>query len=345
MAKRSDIRKLLALIADGTNADVPAAVKTGWRKFRKNKARSGWLDDPRIQGFGMAPKIKDGEILDEYVLKVYVDAKVELEDIQAPVPPFVVIPGIEGRIATDVDGIGKVRLDAGPPYIAHFIPNERPALPGYSVSHPESGSGTFGCIVTRDDELFILSNAHVIANDGLGNKGDDPDPILYPGVGDGGSQPNDIIGRLADFVPIKFGEHESNLVDAAIARVLSGNVRSFIPMIGVPNGVNETIREKDRVFVFGRTSGYQSGTVLDLDAVVKAEYKLPDGSKGLATLKNQVKCTNYSKAGDSGAAVVDERNNVVGLHFASTDNDTASFFNPISAVTRELDVRVVTYNV
>ena len=62
MAVRSDIRKLLALIADGTKADVPSALKSNWRKFRKNKTLSGWLDDPGIQGFGLAPKIKDGQV-------------------------------------------------------------------------------------------------------------------------------------------------------------------------------------------------------------------------------------------------------------------------------------------
>jgi hypothetical protein len=61
---------------------------------------------------------------------------------------------------------------------------EKPkAVPGSGLGHPDVTVGTFGCLVRKagDEGLFILSNSHVLANEGLARIGD---PIVQPGAHD-----------------------------------------------------------------------------------------------------------------------------------------------------------------
>lgn len=329
------IKHVLTLIADGNKADVPKALKNAWKKYRK-RPESAWLDDEHIVGFEMDPKITDDDVRhdEEDVLRVTVDEKVDPADLEHPVPDFISLPGIGLKIPTDVEAEGQVSLDASE-NIAHRPP---PAKPGYSIGHPDSGAGTFGCVVTRDNELFILSNSHVIANYGRGKKG--KDPVLYPAVPDGGRR-DDKIGTLVDFAKVAL--NQSNLVDAAIAQVRRGTVRSRIPVIGLPRGVNEDLAKRDDVQIYGRTSSHRRGRVTNVDKLIKVPWRMADGSSVNVMMKHQVKCTRYSDNGDSGSVVVDDGHCIVGLHFAHTE--TASYFTPIRAVLDSLKVKVVTRNV
>jgi hypothetical protein len=56
--------------------------------------------------------------------------------------------------------------------------------------------------------------------------------------------------------------------------------------------------------------------------------------------RDQVLCTRYSDEGDSGAAILNMANRVVGLHVAGTPS--ASIFNRITHVLRLLDLDLVT---
>ncbi len=99
---------------------------------------------------------------------------------------------------------------------------ERPVPIGVSTGHPDITAGTIGCRVTRvaDDNTtllyYALSNNHVYANL---NKATIGDNVLQPGSIDGGVDPDDAIGTLAAFEPIKFGPRYSNTIDAPMADV------------------------------------------------------------------------------------------------------------------------------
>jgi hypothetical protein len=52
--------------------------------------------------------------------------------------------------------------------------------------------------------IYILSNSHVLANEGVAEKGD---VIVQPGVFDDGKAPGDVIAKLADWVPFEYAVH------------------------------------------------------------------------------------------------------------------------------------------
>jgi hypothetical protein len=216
-------------------------------------------------------------------------------------------------------------------------------------------------LVRRGADCFILSNNHVLANS---NQAHDDDPILQPGPSDGG-QPDDKIAELADYVPLDFGDRQAggcrpalarllspfrspapadhaaayppgeNEVDAALARPLSQHlVRPDILEIGTPEGVGEATLGTD-VQKSGRTTGYTTGRIIQIDVSVQVTYGLRK-----ALFVDQLMAGAMSQPGDSGSAVLDMDRRVVGLLFAGSD--TTTLINPIQAVLEALKIEIVT---
>ena len=75
--------------------------------------------------------------------------------------------------------------------------------------------GTAGSLVTDGTNDYILSNSHVLAREGAGIVGED---IMHT-VSSACSNNALHIGELAADVPLGFGRRNTNLVDAAVARV------------------------------------------------------------------------------------------------------------------------------
>jgi hypothetical protein len=234
-------------------------------------------------------------------------------------------------------------------------------MPGISCGHIDVSAGTFGCLVRRDDDLFILSNNHVLANSNKASKGD---AIIQPGQYDGGTL-SDQIATLEDWVPLNMGVQEStcpwaktvvellnvlaktlgsssriaafqeepaeNVVDCAIARPLSPDlVVPEIMQIGIPKGVGVGALGM-QVQKTGRTTGYTSGKITQVDVTVQVDY---DGQ--MVQFVDQFMATGMSAGGDSGSAVLDMAGNVIGLLFAGSE--LATLINPIQAVLDALNV-------
>jgi hypothetical protein len=241
----------------------------------------------------------------------------------------------------------------------------RPAPGGVSIGHKDITAGTLGCLVKKNDQIFILSNNHVLANS---NQAEIGDPILQPGPYDGGSYPDDHIANLEEFVPVQFigldsdcplaiatasflngiatllGSHIrmkainqqalDNLVDAAIARPLNpSDVSDEILEIGTIQGSAEaelgmTIKKS------GRTTGLTTGVVEQVDVSVNVQY----GEGKIALFTDQLMAGAMSQGGDSGSAVLDDTNRLVGLLFAGSD--TTTVINRIENVFSLLGVSV-----
>jgi hypothetical protein len=218
-----------------------------------------------------------------------------------------------------------------------------------SVGHRDITAGTLGCWVKKNGQFFILSNNHVLANSNAAQIGD---PILQPGPYDGGSLPGDHIANLSEFIPISFTDAPStcpfasgvagilnglasivgsdarlkavrasaqeNLVDAAIARPLNDqDVKNEILEIGVLNGVAQgglgmAIKKS------GRTTALTTGEIQQLDVTVNVQY----GEGQTAVFTDQLLAGAMSQGGDSGSAVLDNSNKLVGLLFAGSDTTT-----------------------
>ncbi|HID88817.1 MAG TPA: hypothetical protein EYP52_03805 [Anaerolineae bacterium] len=302
---------------------------------------------------GIGYKVSKGIRTDEISIIVSVTHKVDPSALSVE---DLVPRELEG-VRTDVVETGILR--------AHQKPTDRwrPAPPGVSIGHSQVTAGTFGCLVRRGEEIFLLSNNHVLADLNRGRPGD---PILQPGTADGGTM-EDRIGTLAEFTPLDFGTEEPecqvarwlaqglnrlaalvgsshrlqpvrqtpgiNRVDAALARPLSPDlVTNEILYIGTPVGVG-TATLGTRVQKTGRTTGYTTGTITQIDATVRIDYYGPS-----ALFEGQLVASPMSQPGDSGSAVLDMEEHVVGLLFAGSD--AATIINPIDEVLTALDVEI-----
>ena len=254
-------------------------------------------------------------------------------------------------------GSGPQRYEAfSPPFVPADAPSEsfgtepalevdiqplrgrvRPAQGGYSVAHPRVTAGTIatgvvdrGALPGIPSKYYLLSNNHVLANSNAASLGD---PILQPGPADGGTFPADVIGRLARFVPIRFGGPD-NFVDAAIAEVPFHQLSREIFGIGHPAKQIAGVAVNQIVQKTGRTTNYTQGRVQVLNATVNVNY----GGGRVARFVRQIVTTAMSAGGDSGSLVLDLDDRPIGLLFAGSS--VATILNPIVAVQSLLGIRI-----
>jgi hypothetical protein len=253
------------------------------------------------------------------------------------------IPSQIGGLPTDVVQTGIIRA------LQSHTARYRPAPGGVSIGHKDITAGTLGCLVKRGGQLFILSNNHVLANSNAAQIGD---PILQPGAYDGGRFPDDHIANLEAFVPISFAggssgcstargiadflnsiarvmgsdarmqaittQAEDNLVDAAIARPLNPNdVKDEILKIGTLQGtaageLGMAIKKS------GRTTALTTGEIQQVNVTSTVQY----GENKTALFTDQLLSGAMSQGGDSGSAVLDSNNRLIGLLFAGSENST-----------------------
>lgn len=246
----------------------------------------------------------------------------------------------------------------------------RPAQPGVSIGHYKISAGTFGALVKDKEtgDLLILSNNHVLANitNGVDDRARKGDPILQPGSYDNGNKPDDVIGYLERFIPLKWSSGSgnvcpvaaagekilnfilhlfkpsynirftkssgANIVDCAVARPANEKaVSGKILEIGEVKGVKEPSVGM-RVLKSGRTSGLTQGEVKVVSATV--QVKMTETEQ--ATFEDQFITEPMSKPGDSGSLVVDRNNNAVGLLFAGSEKATVC--NRITNVLDSLNI-------
>ena len=313
------------------------------------------LGKQNVVGVGLGYKVSEGASTGELSLVVSVSRKQPISALSLTD----LVPKVLDGIKTDVLETGVLRaFDLGP------RDRWRPVVPpGVSVGHYHITAGTFGCLVRRGEEVFILSNNHVLADVNNGQVGD---AILQPGPSDGGTS-DDRVATLADYVPIDFGtapaecpiaelvaktlnfiaaafgsSHQlqatqqtdgTNTVDAALARPLTPDlVNNDILYIGAPTGVG-TASLGTEVQKTGRTTGHTQGTINQIDATLRIDY---NGRSALFT--GQLVAGAMSQPGDSGSAVLDMDKRVVGLLFAGSNVTT--IVNPIDEVLSALNVDV-----
>ena len=268
------------------------------------------------------------------------------------------VPGEIRGIPTDVVETGILRAQL------ERTDRWRPAPGGVSIGHPSVTAGTLGCLVRKNGETLILSNNHVMAAENAAAIGD---PILQPGPYDGGSDPGDRIAVLEEFVPIRFLstepsdctvartvavlanalayllgsgtrllavrlQEEENRVDAALARPVNpADLSEEILELGTIRaigsaGLGTPVRKS------GRTTGLTSDEILQVDVTADITY----GAGRTARFTDQIMAGAMSGGGDSGSAVLDAENNLVGLLFAGSD--TTTVINPIGHVVDALGI-------
>lgn len=290
-----------------------------------------------VIGCGIGEKLIDGMPTGQLAVKVLVKEKLSPQDITAEA----LVPDSIDNIPTDVDAVGDITAEM-------FTAKLRPAPGGVSIGNClRIMAGTLGCLVRRGDQLFVLSNNHVMAlvNTSPANAG-----IPQPGRLDGGVCDADVIARLSQFIPINFSAGACNLVDAAIARtspalvdrriLRPGGARQLLMAPTIQPALNMLVQKS------GRTTQYTRGIVDMVNVTINVGYA-PLG--GVARFCRQFRVRNiaggdFSRAGDSGSLVTTfPANRPAGLLFAggAVGNLSVTFCNPIDAVLSAFGVQIV----
>ncbi len=317
--------------------------------------RKRLLMNPNVVATGIGYKIVEGKKTPD--LSIACSVKEKLPDSQL-LKKHLIASSFDG-IPTDIIQTGIIRA---------FMANTgriRPAPGGVSIGHINITAGTLGCLVKKNNEVYILSNNHVLADSNNGQIGD---PILQPGPYDGGLFPGDHIADLYQFIPLNFSDSRhscstangiasflnglaklinsnarfrtfsaqavENLVDAAIAKPLNNSeVTGEILEIGTIQGT-VTGELGMAIKKSGRTTGLTTGEITQVDVSATVSY----GDNKTALFTDQLMAGAMSQGGDSGSAVLTAGNQLTGLLFAGSDSTT--IINRIENVVTALGVSV-----
>ena len=251
----------------------------------------------------------------------------------------------------------KARGEVDLRYVGHVVKHakpweqarKRPLLMGLSLGHFRITAGTLGAFVRRrkGGEVRILSNNHVLADEGRAKPGD---AILQPGAYDGGRNPRDRVGTLDSFVRLK--KRGTNLVDVALAALdakVSYDAASLSGVGTLGMGPPPPLEEVDLVEKLGRTTGHTRGrvTAFEMDNLVVAY------DQGNLRFDGQVEIEGastepFSQGGDSGSLIFTSLGrDAVALLFAGGDQGGSNgkgltFANPMSVVQEQLKVTLAT---
>lgn len=315
--------------------------------------RSELFGKPNVVATGVGYKVSAGKQTEELSIVCSVETKKTKEALSE-----------RERVPSSIQGVTTDVYPTGPIYALQDPTGRfRPAPGGVSVGHELITAGTLGCWVKKNDKNYILSNNHVLANSNDANIGD---RILQPGPYDGGTVANDQIATLSEFIEIKFNETVNpcqfangtaavlnflakligsksrmksvrtqaaeNLVDCAIAEPLNpSDVRNEILNIGNILGVEDATLGMG-LKKSGRTTGFTTGSVQQIDVTSQVSY----GTNKTGIFVDQLMAGAMSQGGDSGSAVLNNDNKIVGLLFAGSSNST--IINRIQNVFQALNV-------
>ena len=307
------------------------------RSFAALSAAASPLPETNIVGVGLGEQISAGKHTGVMAVKFLVRIKYP----ENQVPNNQRLPETIDGHPVDVEQVGTFRRFMAAPAVPNPRTRIRPAQPGCSVGFQDPNNqfimaGTFGALVKKGAQQFILSNNHVLADE---NKLAIGSPIFQPGFLDAGTPPTtDAIATLSKFAPLVLGT--PNQVDCAIAKLKNdGIANASILFIGPPTG--KTPAQIDMiVHKFGRTTSFTVGRITSVETDVSVQYEA-----GLLTFENQLIITGlnaqpFSAAGDSGSLILERSTNkAVGLLFAGSSSHTIA--NHIDDVLKAMQVSLV----
>lgn len=193
--------------------------------------------------------------------------------------------------------------------------------------------GTLGAVVfdCSTQQPLLLSNYHVLAANGFKTNA----AVTQPSPGDKGNAGSDVVAQVKKAVCSEFA-------DCAVAALNAQRTyEASIIGIGAINGaatatVGVAVRKR------GRTTQLTYGTIEQVGMTVKAQFMgKPFTFKNQMLVRvNPLKNATFAAHGDSGAVVVDNQNNIIGLLSLIGKDGQTAVVNPISAVLNALDVQI-----
>lgn len=289
-----------------------------------------FLSKSNVVGVGLGYKDIDGICTYEECIKVFVTEKISKNEL----PAKEIVPAVYEGIKTDV-------VTGGVFTECKLVSRIRPTLCGYAmgISHGATKSvttGTLGCLVKDEENIYILGSGHVLTGENLIPLGI---PIMQPSIHYGGVVSRDTVAHLSKFIPLRYAssvEVPENYVDCAIGKILAKSL--VTPKIAIlnklPLGVSSA-KLKENVVKVGAISECTTGTVEAINATVYADYM-----RGKVVLKDQILTTLMSVKGDSGSLLLDCKGNAIGL--LNSDSNKWSNYSDINNVLKMLNVSLIT---
>lgn len=328
-----DINSLDALPESERVEIMQAAKDEYWKKWKHRI--------PELTGVTIANKKleKQGLTTGQKVLQFQVVQKAEPQNVKTMVPPYIRYSGY--KIPTDVVTGGKLSRNA----LEFAYPGNihEPRKCGASISRTENGNnatGTIGLRVSRVEEgkekYYVLTCAHVAISQEL-NSGiteiTSEDALANSRYME---SPGQDTGKTGKPIGVLAEAKMNAYTDSALVALKSkdGHVGGEIHEAGYVKGMRSIgADDVDRTYV--KFSGARSGLVESVlvkgyDATVKADF--PAGS-GIEEMHGLIQLAKSSKEGDSGAAVLDSMNNVVGIVVGA--NHDFTFAIPIESLQSE----------
>jgi hypothetical protein len=268
----------------------------------------------------------------------YIDTKAEV------IPHVKIAPG--GPAVPSGASFYAEQLRSRPLYCGLQIQNYDNDIRTGNIAKGNIEIGSIGCFVRLSNDpskLAILSNNHTVAGENRGLRG--TDRILQPGA----LSAIDQVAVLEDYTPLQYsipgntpmvGGVIYNDIDAGIAVIDEPTIKwkqEYLPYhTGLPTlSGTATGQLNDVVFKIGRTTGLTRGEVKDSGTIVGPVPYTP----GPAWFSDSMTIeTNdgspFSLGGDSGAVVVKETGEIIGLLYAG--NGKQSYACPIDKVLFDL---------
>ena len=260
------------------------------------QAATAGAADHNIVGIGVGLRFAEGRPFPELVVKVFVVKKFP----PSKVPSGAMVPENVNGVPTDVHEFGRIRAQA-------FGRIPRPVQCGCEIGPAHGGeSGTLGCLVVANGQLFILSNNHVMAKV---NQLPGGTHILQPGDVSHGQDQADLIGVLDGGYPrIDFTPGADNRVDAALALTSWADDFDLVD----PTFVGGVVMSEDPVQAAVGMNVHKIGMRTDhtIGQVVGAHVdNMPVGyESGTANYNDMVVVTGqgtlFSAPGDSGSVIM-----------------------------------------
>ncbi|NKB33124.1 MAG: hypothetical protein GKR91_08505 [Pseudomonadales bacterium] len=316
------------------DSEDPRPTKREWQDieaWQKSEKLTNWTHSLAVSGFGIGVLRASPTNKPVLSLRVYTENGCDLKP-----PQDITIPHF------DTFTIEKVEIGKCVPTSSE---SEKIVPGGGCKITVRNWGGTLGYFVGKNDndrDTFLLSNCHVIANNGIVNG--QSDLAIFQGDYSS-SNSDDEVAQLSNWVPLKFCDDPNNyqnLVDAAIGKIYPClGLRYDIPHIADSENPIKGFRKPERgsmVRKYGYGSGLSCGEIVDVDFMTSSEFftDKDEFSMRRVGFKKQILCVPrpcpneppspgepFTVKGDSGAVVVDEDNYIVGLNWGGTGEVSA----------------------
>ncbi len=299
-----------------------------------DEARAELQKYPGVAAVEIGIKESQGDLTDDLAFRVYVTKKLPEDQLA----PGEVIPDEIFGVKTDV-------IEYDSPAITFNTDKFRPLKGGIQIDNEEpAGQGTLGCIakVNGSGEVVVLTNAHVVQTGGATGSVDMGQPEYTTCC----CCACDDIGHSAESDRAHNGS-----VDAAIVHLKSGiGADNVIRMLnadntdGVVQGSANAAVSSDAVVKVGRTSDKTFGTVVSITHPTSGDTDTPARTNQILIRPN-TGVTLFQDFGDSGSALVDKDNKVIGVMWGAYLTPGTALYGhgiacPIAAVMSALNINI-----